>query len=120
MSAGFDVPQRQEAVDDSLDSAEGRVRQRDVGRRLVDLHGQHQRVDQHVVRTRSSATCSFRSARPPTISTAVIVLAANLFAETIMAIDAKTGKRAWHFQGVHHGVWDYDFPGRRRSSSTST
>ncbi len=35
---------------------------------------------------------------------------ANLFAETIMAIDAKTGKRAWHFQGVHHGVWDYDFP----------
>ncbi len=35
---------------------------------------------------------------------------ANLFAETIMAIDAKTGKRAWHFQGVHHGIWDYDFP----------
>jgi quinoprotein glucose dehydrogenase len=35
---------------------------------------------------------------------------ANLFAETIMALDAKTGKRAWHFQGVHHGVWDYDFP----------
>jgi quinoprotein glucose dehydrogenase len=34
----------------------------------------------------------------------------NLFAETIMAIDAKTGKRVWHFQGVHHGVWDYDFP----------
>ncbi|MEP6782766.1 MAG: pyrroloquinoline quinone-dependent dehydrogenase [Acidobacteriota bacterium] len=35
---------------------------------------------------------------------------ANLFAETIMALDAKTGKRVWHFQGVHHGVWDYDFP----------
>ena len=35
---------------------------------------------------------------------------ANLFAETVMAIDAKTGKRAWHFQGVHHGIWDYDFP----------
>jgi quinoprotein glucose dehydrogenase len=35
---------------------------------------------------------------------------ANLFAETILAIDAKTGKRAWHFQGVHHGIWDYDFP----------
>jgi quinoprotein glucose dehydrogenase len=34
----------------------------------------------------------------------------NLFAETIMAVDAKTGKRAWHFQGVHHGLWDYDFP----------
>ncbi len=35
---------------------------------------------------------------------------ANLFAETLMAIDAKTGKRVWHFQGVHHGIWDYDFP----------
>ena len=35
---------------------------------------------------------------------------ANLFAETLMALDVKTGKRVWHFQGVHHGVWDYDFP----------
>jgi quinoprotein glucose dehydrogenase len=35
---------------------------------------------------------------------------ANLFAETLLAVDAKTGKRAWHFQGVHHGIWDYDFP----------
>ncbi|HYB94677.1 MAG TPA: PQQ-binding-like beta-propeller repeat protein [Vicinamibacterales bacterium] len=35
---------------------------------------------------------------------------ANLFAETIMAVDARTGKRVWHFQGVHHGIWDYDFP----------
>jgi len=35
---------------------------------------------------------------------------ANLFAETLMALDFRTGKRVWHFQGVHHGVWDYDFP----------
>src|SRR5262245_62011708 len=34
----------------------------------------------------------------------------NLFAESIVALDAKTGKRLWHFQGVHHGMWDYDFP----------
>ncbi|HET9161547.1 MAG TPA: PQQ-binding-like beta-propeller repeat protein, partial [Caulobacteraceae bacterium] len=34
----------------------------------------------------------------------------NLFAESIVALDAKTGKRVWHFQGVHHGLWDYDFP----------
>ena len=27
-----------------------------------------------------------------------------------MALDARTGKRVWHFQAVHHGVWDYDFP----------
>ena len=35
---------------------------------------------------------------------------ANLFAESIVALDVRTGKRVWHFQGVHHGLWDYDFP----------
>jgi quinoprotein glucose dehydrogenase len=35
---------------------------------------------------------------------------ANLFAESLVALDVRTGKRAWHFQAVHHGVWDYDFP----------
>ena len=35
---------------------------------------------------------------------------ANLFAESLVAIDATTGKRVWHFQAVHHGIWDYDFP----------
>jgi quinoprotein glucose dehydrogenase len=34
----------------------------------------------------------------------------NLFADTLLALDAKTGKRLWHFQGVHHDVWDRDFP----------
>ncbi|MDT8428568.1 MAG: pyrroloquinoline quinone-dependent dehydrogenase [Pseudomonadales bacterium] len=34
----------------------------------------------------------------------------NLFAESLVAIEAKTGKRVWHFQMVHHGVWDYDLP----------
>jgi quinoprotein glucose dehydrogenase len=34
----------------------------------------------------------------------------NLYAESLLAIDADTGKLVWHFQGVHHGLWDYDFP----------
>lgn len=34
----------------------------------------------------------------------------NLFSETIIAVDIETGQRAWHFQAVHHGLWDYDFP----------
>ena len=34
----------------------------------------------------------------------------NLFGESLVALEARTGKRVWHFQGVHHGVWDYDFP----------
>ncbi len=33
---------------------------------------------------------------------------ANLFAESLVCLDARTGKRKWHFQTVHHGVWDYD------------
>ncbi len=34
----------------------------------------------------------------------------NLFAESIIALDIATGKRVWHFQTVHHGLWDYDNP----------
>lgn len=34
----------------------------------------------------------------------------NLFAESVVALDAKTGKRVWHYQIVHHGLWDYDLP----------
>ncbi|MBE3015037.1 PQQ-binding-like beta-propeller repeat protein [Microbispora sp. NEAU-D428] len=32
----------------------------------------------------------------------------NLFANSIVALDAKTGKRKWHFQSVHHDIWDLD------------
>jgi len=34
----------------------------------------------------------------------------NLFAETLVALDTATGERVWHFQTVHHGLWDYDLP----------
>ena len=34
----------------------------------------------------------------------------NLFADTLVCLDAKTGKRIWHFQAIHHPLWDYDFP----------
>jgi quinoprotein glucose dehydrogenase len=34
----------------------------------------------------------------------------NLFANSIIALDAHTGKRIWHFQTVHHDLWDYDLP----------
>jgi len=33
---------------------------------------------------------------------------ANLFSDCVVALDAKTGKRVWHFQTVHHDLWDYD------------
>src|ERR1017187_7112866 len=34
----------------------------------------------------------------------------DLYADTLLALDAATGKRIWHFQGVHHDIWDRDFP----------
>ena len=34
----------------------------------------------------------------------------NLFGNSIVAIDVKTGLRKWHFQMVHHDIWDYDTP----------
>jgi quinoprotein glucose dehydrogenase len=34
----------------------------------------------------------------------------NLFADCVLALDARTGRRIWHFQDVRHDVWDLDFP----------
>lgn len=34
----------------------------------------------------------------------------NLFANSLVCLDAQTGERVWHFQFVHHSVWDYDPP----------
>jgi quinoprotein glucose dehydrogenase len=34
----------------------------------------------------------------------------NLFSQSLICIDVETGKRVWHYQMVHHGVWDYDNP----------
>jgi quinoprotein glucose dehydrogenase len=35
---------------------------------------------------------------------------ANLYGESIVAVDLKTGERRWHFQTSHHPLWDYDIP----------
>ena len=59
---------------------------------------------------RSAASSIFRSHRPATISTAGIVPGKNLFGNSLVALDARTGKRLWHFQFVHHDLWDYDLP----------
>lgn len=34
----------------------------------------------------------------------------NLFAESLVALDLKTGARRWHYQFIHHGIWDWDVP----------
>jgi len=34
----------------------------------------------------------------------------NLFTQSLVALEASTGERVWHFQMIHHGLWDYDTP----------
>ena len=34
----------------------------------------------------------------------------DLFDESLVCVDARTGKRVWHFQIIHHGIWDWDNP----------
>ena len=34
----------------------------------------------------------------------------NLFTDSLLALDAETGERIWHFQTVHHDLWDFDLP----------
>ena len=34
----------------------------------------------------------------------------NLYSETLLAVDLNTGERKWHYQLVHHGIWDFDIP----------
>ena len=34
----------------------------------------------------------------------------NLFTQSVVAVNALTGERVWHFQMIHHGLWDYDTP----------
>ena len=34
----------------------------------------------------------------------------NLFSDSIVALDCRTGKRVWHFQTIHHDLWDWDLP----------
>ncbi len=50
----------------------------------------------------SAASSTFPPGRRPTISTAPTASVQNLFANCLLALDARTGKRLWHFQTVHH------------------
>ena len=58
--------------------------------------------------TRSAASGISRSDRPRSICGAAIAKGDNLFGNTLLALDLRTGKRLWHYQLLHHDLWDYD------------
>jgi quinohemoprotein ethanol dehydrogenase len=52
----------------------------------------------------------FSTANPGPVLNGALRPGDNLFSVSIVAVDAKTGKYKWHFQEVHHDMWDYDAP----------
>ena len=52
----------------------------------------------------------FSTANPGPVQNGAIRAGDNLFSDSIVAVDAKTGKYRWHFQEVHHDIWDQDAP----------
>ena len=47
---------------------------------------------------------------PPTDLVGVTRIGDTLFSEALVAVDVETGQRRWHYQTIHHGVWDTDLP----------
>ena len=58
--------------------------------------------------TRSAASSTCPPAAPKYNFYGADRTGANLFGDCLLALDARTGKRLWHFQMVHHDIWDYD------------
>ena len=52
----------------------------------------------------------FSTANPGPVLNGNLRAGDNLYANSVVAVDAKTGKYRWHFQEVHHDIWDYDAP----------
>ena len=87
-----------------------RVRQRDVGERLVGRPTATWASGRRSPWTKSSAwsTCRWRRRRRTIYGGHRP--GNNLFAESLVCVDLKTGQRKWHFQLVHHPLWNYDMP----------
>jgi alcohol dehydrogenase (cytochrome c) len=52
----------------------------------------------------------FSTANPGPVLNGALRKGDNLFSVSMLAVEAKTGKYRWHFQQVHHDIWDYDSP----------
>ena len=88
----------------------GRSRQRDVGWRFLEGSWRGERLGRLQYRHRIAVSSS-----PASGSAAFDFYGGdrhgeNLFANCTIALDARTGKRIWHFQTLHHDLWDHDLP----------
>ena len=99
--------ERQAHLDVPHDSASRRIRQRHLAERFVGLYGQHGRLVAVLRRRRARLRLSAgrvadrRFLRRPSSGQQPVC-------GQPCCLDAKTGKRVWHQQLVHHDIWDYD------------
>jgi len=100
--------ERESALDLSHHPESRRIRQRDLAARFMVVHGTPA-SGRRSAWTRSLAWSISRSRRRPTMLRGHRQ-GDGLFGESLVAVDLKTGKRKWHYQFIHHGVWDYDIP----------
>ena len=85
------------------------LRRRHLGERVVELHRPRQRVGADDARRGARACSTCRPARRAATTGAAGGSARTCSPNRSCASTPSTGKRKWHFQAVHHGLWDYDF-----------
>ena len=83
---------------------------RDVVEGLVDLQRRRQQLGRHGARRARAASSTCPPARPSDDFYGANRLGDNLYANSLIALNAETGKRIWHFQVVRHDIWDRDLP----------
>ena len=98
------------ALDLSHHSASGRIWLRHVAEGCVDVYRRRRTTGRAWRWTRSAASCMRRRGRAAADFYGANRLGDDLFANTLLALDADTGERIWHFQAVKHDLWDRDFP----------
>ena len=74
----------------------------------MEVHRRHQQLGRDDGRRRGAASPTSRLGSPTYDFYGADRIGANLFGTSLVALDARTGKRLWHFQMVHHDLWDFD------------
>ena len=106
----FDVRTGKEAVDVPHHPAQRRARLRDVAERIGRVHRQRRRLGSVLGRRRARATCTCATESPTNDGYGGHRPGDNLFSDSLVCLDIKTGKMIWYKQLIHHDIWDYDMP----------